>query len=70
MEDFNYLYILDYSDATICEIILTKEDKEMELCDVVEKYGCNVNTCNWMTTKNRILGITTLNNDVHPLEFV
>ena len=70
MEDFNYLYVLDCSDSTICEIILTNEDKELEVDEILEKYGCNRNTCSFMYTMNRIFGITTLNNDAHPLEFV
>lgn len=52
--DVNYIYILDYSDATICEIHLTDEEKEMEIDDVIEKHGCNINTSNWMTTENKI----------------
>ena len=70
MEDFNYLYILDLSDCTICEIILTNEDKTLETEDVLKKYGCDIDYCQFMYTVNRILGITTLNNDAHPLEFI
>ncbi len=46
----SYIYVLDYSDATVCKITLTEEEKEMEVDDVLEKHGCNVNTSSWMCT--------------------
>lgn len=56
-----YIYVLDYSDCTICEIVLDKDD-DTDIEDVLEKYGCNVNTCSWMISDNRIESIITLNN--------
>ena len=56
-----YIYVLDYSDCTICEIVLDKDD-DTDIEDVLEKYGCNVNTCSWMISDNRIESIIELNN--------
>ena len=56
-----YIYVLDYSDCTICEIVLDKDD-DTDIEDVLEKYGCNVNTCSWMISDNRIESIIALNN--------
>ena len=56
-----YIYVLDYSDCTICEIVLDKDD-DTDIEDVLEKYGCNVNTCSWMISDNKIESITELNN--------
>lgn len=57
-----YIYVLDYSDCTICEIVRDKDD-DTDIEDVLEKYGCNVNTCSWMICNNKIESITELNND-------
>ena len=57
-----YIYVLDYSDCTICEIVLDKDD-DTDIEDVLEKYGCNVNTCSWMISDNKTESITELNND-------
>lgn len=62
MDNKEYIYVLDYSDCTICEIIRDTNDKR-EVEDVLEEYGCNVNTCSWMITDNKINEITTLNID-------
>lgn len=57
-----WIYILDYTDCTICEIVRDIDD-ERELEDVLEEYGCNVNTCSWMITDHKIESITELNKD-------
>lgn len=57
-----YIYVLDYSDCTICEIVRDKDD-DTDIEDVLKKYGCNVNTCSWMICDNKIESITELNND-------
>ena len=62
MDNKEYIYVLDYSDCTICEIIRDTND-EREVEDVLEEYGCNVNTCSWMITDHKINEITTLNID-------
>lgn len=52
--DINYIYVLDYSDGTICEIVISNDEKNMEIEDIIEKHGCNINTSSWMTTINKI----------------
>ena len=62
MNDKEYIYILDYFDCTICEIVRDVDDKR-EIEDVLKEYGCNINTCSWMITDRKINEITTLNID-------
>ena len=57
-----YIYVLDYSDCTICEIVRDKDD-DTDIEDVLEKYGCNINACSWMICDNKIESITELNNN-------
>ena len=57
-----WIYVLDYTDCTICEIVRDIDD-ERELEDVLEEYVCNVNTCSWMITDHKIESITELNKD-------
>lgn len=57
-----YIYVLDYSDCTICEIVLDKDD-DTDIEDVLEKYGCNINACSWMICDHKIESITELNNN-------
>lgn len=59
MNDKEYIYILDYSDSTICEIVKDVDD-EREVENVLKEHGCNINTCSWMITDNKINEITTL----------
>ena len=59
---FRSIYVLDYSDCTICEIVRDKDDNT-DVEDVLEKYGCNVNTCSWMISDHKIESITKLNKD-------
>lgn len=60
MEDKEYIYILDYSDCTICEIVRDKND-ERDIEDILEQHGCNTNTCSWMIANHKIESITKLN---------
>ena len=62
MNDKEYIYVLDYSDCTICEIVRDVDDKR-EIEDVLKEYGCNINTCSWMIAYHKINEITTLNID-------
>ena len=57
MEEGDYIYILDYSDCSICEIHVTEEEANMEIEDVLEAHGCNINTSSCMTTSNEINNI-------------
>lgn len=59
MNDKEYIYILDYSDSTICEIVRDVDNKQ-EIEDVLKEYGCNINTCSWMITDHKINEIITL----------
>ena len=56
-----YIYVLDYSGCAIYEIVQDMDD-DTDIEDVLEKYGCNVNTCSWMISDNRIESIIELNN--------
>lgn len=56
-----YIYVLDYSDCAIYEIVRDTDDTDIE--DVLEKYGCKVNDCSWMISDHKIESITELNND-------
>ena len=60
MNDKEYIYILDYFDCTICEIVRDVDDKR-EIEDVLKEHDCNINTCSWMITDHKINEITTLN---------
>lgn len=60
MEDFNYIYILDYGDATICEIQIVDSMRDKTIEDIIEQAGCNINTCSWMCTVGKIESITKL----------
>lgn len=62
MDNREYIYVLDYSDCSICEIVRDRDD-ERDIEDVLEEYGCNVNTCSWMITDHKIKSITELNKD-------
>ena len=62
MGNKEYIYVLDYSDCSIYEII-HDADEDKDIQDVVEEYGCNINTCSWMVCSNRITDIVELNKD-------
>lgn len=62
MDNKEYIYILDYSNCTIYEIVRDVDD-EQEIEDVLEEHGCNINTCSWMISDHEITEITTLNID-------
>lgn len=61
MENFEYMYIMDFSDASITEVKLTSEDENLESCDLLSKYGFSENTCSWMFTTTKINNIKTIN---------
>lgn len=56
-----YLYVMDFSDASISEIEITKEDKYLEPCDLLDKYGFNDDECFFMFTTKRITEINKIN---------
>lgn len=44
-----FLYILDYSDLTVCKIILDDEDLENEDTEaILAKYGVRASNAAWM----------------------
>lgn len=56
-----YLYVMDFSDASISEIEITKEDENLETCDLLNKYGFNDDECYFMFTTQRITNINKMN---------
>lgn len=56
-----YIYVLDYSDCTICEIGIAEELKDIEPEDILKQFGCNVNTCSFMIADRKIDSIMELN---------
>lgn len=62
MEDIKeYLYVMDFSDTSISEIEITKEDKDLETSDLLDKYGFNDDECFFMFTTQRITKINKIN---------
>lgn len=55
-----YLYLLDYSDSTICEIELTEEDANKDAETVLEEHGCKADNCAWMFSREQINHILTI----------
>lgn len=54
---YTYIYVLDYSDATVCKIILTQKEYEDNVDDIESlllSKGINTNTASWMITENDI----------------
>ena len=58
--NFNYLYILEFSYPAIYEIELTEEDQKLTSNEILEKHGLKEDNCNFMYTKNK-LELLTLN---------
>lgn len=55
-----YLYVMDYSDGSISEIEITEKDKDLESCDLLDKYGFKDSECSWMFTTERITKINKI----------
>uniref|UniRef100_A0AAU8MJK4 Uncharacterized protein n=1 Tax=Geladintestivirus 1 TaxID=3233133 RepID=A0AAU8MJK4_9CAUD len=55
-----YLYVLDYSDSTVCEIVLTEEDQNARVETILKKYGLDIDNCAFMFTLERNISINTL----------
>lgn len=62
MDNKEYIYVLDYSDCAIYEIIRDIDD-ERKIEDILKDYACNINTCSWMITGCKINKIINLNID-------
>lgn len=52
---------MDFSDASISEIEITKEDKDLETSNLLDKYGFNDDECFFMFTTQRITNINKIN---------
>lgn len=62
MEDIKeYCYVMDFSDASISEIEITEENKDLESSDLLDKYGFNDDECFFMFTTKRITNINKIN---------
>lgn len=62
MEDIKeYCYVMDFSDASLSEIEITEEDKDLESSDLLNKYGFNDDECFSMFTTKRITNINKIN---------
>lgn len=62
MEDIKeYCYVMDFSDASLSEIEITEENKDLESSDLLNKYGFNDDECFFMFTTKRITNINKIN---------
>lgn len=62
MEDAKeYCYVMDFSDASLSEIEITEENKDLESSDLLNKYGFNDDECFFMFTTKRITNINKIN---------
>lgn len=62
MEDAKeYCYVMDFSDASLSEIEITEENKDLEFSDILNKYGFNDDECFFMFTTKRITNINKIN---------
>lgn len=62
MEDIKeYCYVMDFSDASLSEIEITEENKDLESSDLLDKYGFNYDECFFMFTTKRITNINKIN---------
>ena len=58
-----FLYVLDYSDKTICKIVLDDEDLENEDTEaILAKYGIRASDTAWMFSEFNIDIIRELTN--------
>lgn len=55
-----YLYVMDYSDASISEIEITEEDENLDTIDLLRKYGFRDGDCYFMFTTQRITNINKI----------
>ena len=51
---FGYLYVLEYSYPGLYEIELSEEDTELTNEDILEKYGFDIDNCNFMHTEYKL----------------
>ena len=52
-----YLYVLDYSDSTVCQIELDEEEEnngDIDIEDVFHRCGIKESNCAWMYSNNML----------------
>lgn len=49
-----YYYILDYSDCSICELAITKENETLDKESLFKIYGCNIDECSYMYSDHEL----------------
>lgn len=54
MEKFNYIYVLDYTTASIYEIKCEKHDRHKNIEDILKEHGCKASNCEWMLVEDKI----------------
>lgn len=54
MENSNWIYVLDYSTASIYEIKLKRGDKHKDIYDILREHGCNIDECSYMIAEEQI----------------
>ena len=57
---YGYLYVLDYSTPSICEIKLEEYHRKMTPEEILSEYGFNDDECYWMFTDKQ-LSVQTIN---------
>lgn len=61
-----FIYILDYSDKTICKIVLDDEDLENENTEaILAKYGVHASSAAWMFSDEDTDSIIELTHKQH-----
>lgn len=58
-----YIYIMDYSDSTICEIKIEDEDIDKNIEEIIKPYGLDIDTCTYMYTQDKIDNIIELHKE-------
>lgn len=53
MGAFGYCYVFDYSNSSITEIELTKEDEQLEAEQILNKRNFDIDNCSWMFTEEK-----------------
>lgn len=53
-DNIEYAYVMDYSIGEIFEIELTKEDKNLETEEILDKYGFNLDECYLMFSTKKL----------------
>lgn len=52
--NFNYLYVFDFSYPALYEIELTEEDENLTTEEILKKRGLKEDNCQFMYTENKV----------------